>query len=86
MSEFLNTIKEVQEGGKKMANWYLEHGYVLLHVSGGSRLGRFPAGSPRAAEFFVRRNPVFVVGRPEGVEVAPDPPEWTPRPTPEAGG
>lgn len=76
MDELLRTIKEVQEGGKRLANWYLEHGYVLLEVQEGARARSFPdtdAGGHQY-RYYVHRNPVYVLGRPEGVDAAPAPP------------
>ena len=79
MDELLTTIKEVQEGGKNLANWYLSHGYVLLDIQSGSRAQRFPAASASGFQYYVRRNPVYVLGRPEGVEASPPFPRWTPQ-------
>jgi len=78
MNELLTTIKEVREGGQHYANWYLDHGYVLLDIQTGARAQRFPNVNAGGAQYYVRRNPVYVLGRPEGVEVAPPPPKWTP--------
>lgn len=75
MNELLPTIKEVQEGGKWLANHYLDHGYVLLDIQAGARGQQFPDKGPNAGQWYVRRNPVYVVGRPEGVEAAPPPPQ-----------
>ena len=81
MNELLTTIKEVQEGGKNLANWYLDHGYVLLDIQPAARGQRFPTETgPNAGQWYVRRNPVYVVGRPEGVEAADSPPRWAPQP------
>lgn len=77
MDELLRSIKEVQEGGKRLANWYMEHGYILLDIQSGARAARYPAKSADGREYYVRRNPVYVVGRPEGVEAAPSPPRNT---------
>ena len=74
MNELLTTIKEVQEGGKRLANWYLDHGYVLLDIQQGARSRRYPGVSASGHQYYVYRNPVYVLGRPEGVEVAPFPP------------
>lgn len=74
MNEILATIKEVQEGGKNFANWYLERGYILLDIQSGSRAQRYPGGmNASGQQYYVRRNPVYVLGRPEGVEAAPFP-------------
>lgn len=73
MDEFLRTIVEVQEGGKNLANHYLQHGYLLLDVQSGARQSSFPSkDSPgHQYQYYVRRNPVYVVGRPEGISPAP---------------
>ncbi len=73
MNEFLANIKEVQEGGKRLANWYLSRGYILLDIQTGSRASKFPEENRVSQQYYVRRNPVFVLGRPEGVEAAPSP-------------
>lgn len=80
MDELLTTIKEVQEGGKRLANWYLEHGYLLLAIQEGARTGSFPDSDAGGHQYryYVRRNPVYVLGRPEGVEAAPFPPKREP--------
>ncbi len=78
MNELLTTIKEVQEGGKNLANWYLSRGYMLLDIQTGARGQRFPSEHVGAQPYYVRRNPVYVLGRPEGIEAAPAPPRWTP--------
>ena len=78
MKELLATIKEVQEGGKHLANWYLSCGYVLLDIQGGARARHFPSVSASGQQYYVHRNPVYVLGRPEGVEAALPPPKWTP--------
>jgi hypothetical protein len=75
MDELLENIKEVQEGGKRLANWYLDHGYILLDIQSGSRAARYPAKSADGREYYVRRNPVYILGRPEGVEPAEPPPK-----------
>lgn len=70
MNEILQTVKEVQECGKYKANFYLEHGYLLLDIQTGARSSKFNANSTdgNAQQYYVRRNPVYVLGRPEGVE------------------
>jgi len=78
MDELLATIKEVQEGGKHLANWYLDHGYILLDIQSAARARLFHDASVSGRQYYVHRNPVYVLGRPEGVEVAPSPPKWTP--------
>jgi hypothetical protein len=83
MKELLTTIREIQEGGKYLANHYLSHGYVLLDIQEGARVGNFPDADAKGHQYryYVRRNPVYVLGRPEGVEVAeqPGPPPWSRR-------
>lgn len=74
MDELLRSIKEVQEGGKHLANWYLDHGYVLLDIQAGARARKFPDVNTGGRQFYVHRNPVYVLGRPEGVEPAEPPP------------
>jgi len=80
MDEILLSIKEVQEGGKHLANHYLNHGYVLLEIQEGARADSFPDTSMDGHQYryYVRRNPVYVVGRPEGVAPAPAPPRKEP--------
>ena len=78
MQELLPTIKEVQEGGRNLANWYLEHGYVLLAIQASSRGQQFPGEGANAGQWYVRRNPIYIVGRPEGVDAADPPPRWVP--------
>lgn len=77
MDETLATIEEVQEGGKRLANHFLRHGYILLDIQQGARAQRFPDGNLNGRQYFVRRNPVYVLGRPKNVKEAPAPPEWT---------
>lgn len=71
MNELLLSIKEVQECGKKLANHYLEHGYLLLDIQTGTRIGKYPDDNKGGQNYFIRRNPIFVLGRPEGIEPAP---------------
>lgn len=71
MNEMLSTIKEVQEGGKRLANHYLSHGYLLLDIQTGARARKFPEINRGGQQYYVHRNPVYVLGRPEGVEIAP---------------
>ena len=72
MQEILSTIKEVQECGQRLANHLLRHGYVLLDIQSGSRAQRYPEGGSNQGQlYYVRRNPIYVLGRPEGVEPAP---------------
>lgn len=77
MSEQLLGIREVQEGGKRLANWYLGHGYILLDVQSGARARQFASQSVSGQQWYVYRHPVYVLGRPEGVAPA-GPPELTP--------
>jgi hypothetical protein len=73
--EILQTIKEVQEGGKFLANYYLERGYVLLDIQQAARARKFPQGGRNAGkEYYVYRNPIYIVGRPEDIEPASPPP------------
>ena len=76
MDEVLRSIKEVREGGQHCANWYLNHGYVLLAIQEGARAGSFPTiqRAGHQYQYYVRRNPVYVLGRPDGVEPAEPPP------------
>lgn len=74
MDDLLPTIKEVQEGGKRLANHYLSHGYILLDIQQGARCDTYPDLDTTGRKYYVRRNPVYIVGRPEGVEPA-QPPE-----------
>jgi len=76
MEELLGNIKEVQEGGKNFINWYLSHGYTLLAIQQGARAQTFPQPNPNGQQQYVRRNPVYVVGRPDGVKPAPPWPGW----------
>jgi hypothetical protein len=71
MNELFSNIKEVQEGGKKLANWYLAHGYLLLDIQSGARADWHPRTAANCQMSYVRRNPVYIVGRPDGVAVAP---------------
>lgn len=72
VNEILLSIQEVQEGGKRLANWYLSHGYVLLDIQSASRSDKHPKDSQSGlSQVYVRRNPVYVVGRPKGVDEAP---------------
>jgi len=79
MNEVLKTIVEVRECGQRLANYLLEHGYALLDIQGSSRAQRYPEGGNQQGQlYYIRRNPVYVVGRPEGVEAAPPMPKWEP--------
>lgn len=69
-NEIMSTIKEVQEGGKRLANHYLSKGYLLLDIQNGARAQRFPEENRGGQQYYVRRNPVYVLGRPDGVEPA----------------
>lgn len=73
MDELLATIREVQEGGKFLANWYLDRGYILLEIQSGAQIRKSPSGFDR--QYFIRKNPIYVVGRPDGVAIAPRPPK-----------
>lgn len=76
MIELTQNIKEIQEGGKGLANWYLNHGYILLDIQSASRSDHHPIAGNQ--QYYVRRNPIYVLGRPEGVAIAPPPPKWGP--------
>jgi len=78
MNDLLPTIKEVQEGGKRIANWYLEHGYILLDIQVGARARKFPELNRGGQQYYTHRNPVYVLGRLDGVEPAPPMPKWNP--------
>lgn len=69
-------IIEVQEGGKNLANWYLKHGYILLDIQTGSRGMKFASSDIAGQQYYVRRNPVFIVGRTEEIKHAPYPPKY----------
>lgn len=71
INKLLSNIKEVQEGGKKLANWYLAHGYMLLDIQTGARADWNPRSAANGQMCYVRRNPVYVMGRPDGVLPAP---------------
>ena len=71
MNEILATIKEVQEGGRTLANWYLQHGYVLLEIQWRAWISQYPQPKANGEMYYVSRSPVYVLGRPEGVEPAP---------------
>ena len=75
-NDVLLTIREVQEGGKHLANWYLSNGYVLLEIQLGARTAWFPHNASNGGQAYVRRNPIYVLGRPEGVNPAPGPPPF----------
>jgi hypothetical protein len=66
-------IQEVQECGKRLCNHLLRYGYVLLDIQGGARSRQYNPHDERAnaQQYYVHRNPVYVLGRPEGVEQAP---------------
>lgn len=79
MNELLTTIKEVQECGRRNANWYLEHGYILLDIQSGARARQYPNGAiQQGNQFYVYRGPVYILGCPEGVKAAPPPPREAP--------
>lgn len=71
--ELLKTIKEVQECGKRKANYYLDHGYILLDVQTATRGTKFNEHELTGQQYYARRNPIFVLGRPEGIKQAPNP-------------
>jgi hypothetical protein len=60
----LSEIVEVQEAGRHSANYFLSQGYRLLFVGQKTNL---VGGDGRAVMPWVRRDAVYVVGRPSGV-------------------
>lgn len=78
MDDILLTIKEVQEGGKGLANWYLNNGYLLLDIQQAGRAQKFPEENRGGQQYFVRRNPIYILGRPDGVKPVGGPPPWVP--------
>lgn len=84
MNEILKDIKEVHEGGTYQANYYLEHGYVLLDIQNVSAARRFPEENRvPGQQYYVGRNLIYVVGRPwltEHVEPPPLKPAYVPWP------
>lgn len=75
--EILNTIVEVQEGGKNFTNWYLKHNYILLDIQTGTRGQKFSQEDLTGQQYYVRRNPVYIVGRTADVPEAPPMPPKT---------
>lgn len=73
--EVLITIKEIQEGGKYLANHFLSYGYILLDIQAGTRAQKFPEENRSGQQYYVRRNPIYVLGRPDAVEPAPPVPK-----------
>lgn len=71
MNDALAAIKEVQEGNRNDVNWYLKHGYVLLDIQSSARARQYPEAKPNGELYYVARNPVYIVGRPDGVVPAP---------------
>ena len=70
------SIKEIREVGSWKANFLLEHDWVVLDVQSATRSARHamsPAGLNNGA-YYVRRGPIYVVGRPDGVETIEFPP------------
>ena len=76
MDEALKDIVEVQQGGIRFTNWHLQHGYRLLGFQPEAKSGRHPVieESPQSGHLYVRRTIQYVVGRPAGVEPAPEMP------------
>lgn len=64
----LQTIVEVQDCGRKLANYYLERGYVLLAVT---QLAHLIEKSPEFS--FVYKDAQYVLGRTADIEHAPFP-------------
>jgi hypothetical protein len=83
MDEILANIKEIQECRKNNANWYLDHGYILLEIQALSRATLYPETNVGQQGYYVSRHPIYILGRPDGVEAAPPPPRRQPN---EAGG
>ena len=70
-------IVEVVQGRLRYANWYLEHGYRLLAVTGTTWQERSRAGNE---QWVMRRGITYSMGRTKDVEhVEPPPPEFEPR-------
>ncbi len=84
MNENLREIHEVRDGGVRLANWYLSKGYVLLDIQSASRARNFDSPNPGGARSYVHKNPVYVVGCPEGTPPAGDPPRGEPPAPPAA--
>ncbi len=71
-----NEIVEVVEGGKILANHYLETGYRLLDIQTSTRYQMFPADAKgMTTSHFVRKHPIYILGRTKYVDHA-DPPPW----------
>lgn len=70
MNELFPTIREVQEGGRRLANHLLAAGYILLDIQPAARSRQYNPHDDRgnAQIYYVHRNPVYVLGRPEGVK------------------
>ncbi len=75
----LDDIVEVLEGGQHWANWYLAQGYRLLDIQAATRASVYPQWATNAGQAYVRRNPIYVVGRPRDVPWVEGPPA-RPRP------
>jgi hypothetical protein len=67
-------VVEVLEVGQFLANHYLRNGYKLLGTP-----HRAEAELHGGGQWYVRRRPRFVVGRPEGVDSVEPPPRQAPQ-------
>lgn len=75
-NDLLLNIKEVQDGGKRLANWYLDHDYILLDIQPGARSRKHPDdGNAIGNIYYIAKSPTYVLGRPAGVPPAPPMPK-----------
>lgn len=75
MADKLDDIVEVFECGMHAANACLDHGYRLLDIQFGSRLLPMPEESKGMQQsHWLRRNPIYIVGRTEDVASYRPPP------------
>lgn len=70
-------IKEVRETGARNTNFLLAHDWVLLEIqfSSWSATHGITKGVQNSGSYYVRRGPIYVVGRPDGVETI-NYPDW----------
>ncbi len=68
-------VVQVLEVGQFLANHYLGNGYKLLGVHQRAEAEKHDGG-----QWYVRRRPRFIVGRPEGVSPVEPPPRQEPQP------
>lgn len=66
---YLADVVEVLEVGQFLANHYLGNGYKLVTVT-----FRAEAELHGGGQWYVRRRPRYIVGRPEGVDKVEPPP------------